>query len=735
MAEIEIPSFDWSAFYYAQILEALISFKRVYVPEHTDESPQDPMIQDLRAYACVGHLNNTVADVIANENTLPTAQLPENIRNMLRLIDYEMSSASPSQSDIVAKLVSALSVASLVINENAQISTRKTVTDAATVFEILSSLTAGPSDLGNISKVFAYDAGTDTYTDYTTKANSAPGDDFTPWGTPIQNNDALLIGQDDVLWNKLGAELDTGGDDYIAVWEYYDGNVLVAKPDTLERIGSTLRMTVTAALNSATNNLAGLTARVQLDKTGAFENVTVQYGDIGAGNVNYIVTSTLLGQSIAEADATSTSDYTAGSLWKELPDQLDGTNPSSVPLKQDGDLDFTLPETLSLHWLKVSIEGIEAYWMRLRIIINGGAATSPVIDRLRIDQGGQYVKTEAVQGQRQNDANLGTADGVTPSQIFISTKDGFVDNSQTVTVAGVEWTPVSNFLQSTPTDRHYQVVLGENDRASFKFGDGVRGAIPSGQVAAVYRHGVQTDGNVGANTIAVDKSGLTLVSSLWNPRPATGWQLAESATEASRELAKVQGPASLRAGEVALGPTDVQTKTLNYVDPETNSKPFVRSNVIEEGFGPKTMENVVVAAGGGAASLTQLDALDLYFNGDKYAHPPVPKRIGPNQELTSTNYSQKTISVTATVFDAVSLDAIEDALTALLHPEAKRADGVTFEWDFGGDVFLSRLNHEIFAADAEVTKVEDLEINGSPADEPLSERELPVAGTIVLTAG
>jgi hypothetical protein len=368
-------------------------------------------------------------------------------------------------------------------------------------------------------------------------------------------------------------------------------------------------------------------------------------------------------------------------------------------------------------------------------ILSVSTPTAPVIDQLRIDQGSQYVKTEVVQGQTQNDPNLGTADGVTPDQEFESTRDGFIDESEVLTVAAVAWVRVENFLQSRATDRHYVVELGENDRAKFKFGDGTKGAIPSGQVGAVYRYGVQQNGNVGAGTIVVDKSGLAFISDIWNPRAASGWQEAESASEDSLELSKILGPASLRIVNVALGPDDVVTLALRYTDPDTGVKPVVRAKVIEGAFGPKTMELVIVVAGGGAASATLLQDLDTYFNGDQYATPPVSKKVIANQEVTSTNYSQKVINVSATVYGAASVEAIEDSLTALLQPEARREDGVTFEWEFGGDVFLSRITHEIHAADEDVTRIENLLLNGSAANVALGDRELPVAGTITITEG
>jgi len=726
MATVEIPSFDFTAFYYGQILEALIAFKRTYVPEHTDESPQDPFIQLLRAISCVGHLNNTNVDILANENTLRTAQLPETIRDMLTLIDYRLSSASPAEAEVVFKLVGALTADSNVIYNGSQVSTRASATETSKTFEATEVLTVERSDDEHISHVFAYDESTDTYTDYTTEANAAVTT-FTPWASPAAK-DCLYIGHSGVLWDLLNVLLNTAGANINGVWEVYDGNFLDSKPDSVERISSTLRFVVNDLLG--TSDRQGATVRVQLDRTGSYEEVESQWGDLGSGNVNYIVTSTLLGQTISEADATSLSDYTVGREWKEVPDLSDGTS----DLTSSGDVEFSLPEDLTHEWNTGDVNSETAYWLRYRIV-SVSTPTAPIFEKLRIDTRNQYVKATVVQGTTQNDANLGTADGITADQEFQSTKDGFIDESDTVTVASVEWSRVENFLQSTATDRHYVVRLGENDRATFVFGNGIAGAIPTGQVDAVYRYGVTEDGNVGANTIVVDKSGLALVNTLYNPRAAVGWQQAQSASTESLEQAKVLGPASLRTGEVALNPEGIETLALLYTDPITGIKPFSRARAVEESFGPKTVELIIVAAGGGAASSTLLSELDEYFNGNRYTSPPVRKKLVANQELTSTNYTPKTVNISATVYDATSISAIEDSLAALLQPETRQEDGVSFEWEFGGDVFLSRITHEIFAADNNVSRVEDLLINGVDSNLSLGDRELPVSGTITITAG
>lgn len=723
MGTIEIPSFDFTAFHYGKILEALIQFKRINVPEFTSESPQDPLIQMLRAFALVGHLNNVNIDVVANESTLPTARLPEVIRNMLRLIDYELASASPAQVDMIFKLSEPLTVSTTVVGANSQVGTRRTATEEPIIFEILSAITSAASSDGNISAVFAYDPYDPTgptFTDLTATVND--GDPITPWAIPAAGM-MIYIGHTGVMWNKITVEMGTAGAGLTGVWERYDGSFLDAKPVTKARAGVNLTFNVNSLLG--TSNRAGSVVRVQLDSSGVYENCV----SVWTGGENRIVTSSLMGLSVTESDATTVNSYTIGSLWKEVALSSDEV----VNWTGDGAIDVTLPEDTIKQWNKTGVNGATCYWLRYRIIAVS-TPTAPVIDLIRIDEGQQFVKGVATQGQRQVDANLGVADGVTTDQEYQTSREGFIDESEIITVGGVAWTRVDNFLQSRSTDRHYRIILGVSDRATIQFGNGINGAIPAGVVAATYRYGVTTDGNVGALSIVVDKSGLVNIAEIYNPRPAVGWREAQSASTSSLELAKQQGPASLRnLLEVALGPEDVEAMTIAYIDPDTNVKPFVRSKAIEEGYGPKTVKNVVVASGGGAAPLEMLDALTKYFNGDPSVSPPTRKRIVCNQEVGCENYSSKIVNITATVRGSSSTAAIEDALEALIKPETRMTDGVTFEWQFGAPVYLSRIYHEIHRADSSVYQVVSLLINGATADLALAPNELPVAGTISVT--
>lgn len=840
--DIIIPSFDWSSQYYPELLEALIQFKRTYVPEHTDESPYDGFMQMLAAFACVGHINNSMIDLVANENTLPTAQLVEVVRNMLRLIDYEMASATPAQADIVYELSKVLLVATEVVPLLAQVATKRETGVETLWYEALAALVVDPTD--EFSHVFAVEAS--VFTDYTAKANSqaTPADDWTPWVTPAEK-DAIYFGHNHILWDKLGlwltthmegtkatgtiqfiakaslidgevfvlddgmnpavtfyfnqtggytpsggydatnievdiskdttagevaitakaaingvhdllitdgaiasAELSLENDNFgtignqtitetvvdagftvsgmsggtngiVGVWEYYDGDYCKTTPDSVTDETGYLRLRLDTYLG--TSNRAGTLIRVQYNSTGAYEDVYSAW----SGSYNYVDTSSYLGQT---SPSTTPADYTVGSDWEEFTNLADGTDHFS----QDGDVTLDLPQTLTENWIAGIVNAESAYWMRYRVITAAGVTANPVFQYGLLDQGKQYCYRSVTQGRTQVDDPLGSSDG-TADQEFETTQDHYIDSSGEPYVDAELWMVVDNFINSKATDKHCVVKLGEDDRATLVFGDGVTGKIPPAGVGNIrfdYRHDADDDGNAGHDTIVVDKSGLSYVNSLWNPRPAGGWKEAEGATKASLELAKVNGPASLRTKTVALNGTDLETMTKTYED-EDSVRPFSRAQAIEEGYGPKTVKLVVVLAGGGVASPAQLAALDEYFNGDICVHPPLPKRLVANQKVTAVNFTPKLIDITATVYgEGFTATQIENRLQQIFQPEAIKADGITHEWCFDGVVTKARIIHEIFEVSENVTNV----VLSVPAtDVVLQTNELPKAGTIAIT--
>lgn len=712
--QIQIPDFNFSAFYYPQILEALIQYKRINVPELTEELPEEPYIQLLRAVALVGHLNNTLLDLVANESTLPTAKLADTVREQLKLIDYDLSPATPSQVDIIYELSKVFTASFEIISEDAQVSTQREGDDPVIIFESLEALTIEPTN--QFSYVLSCES--DTFVDYTSKANSTstPADDWTPWSTP-ESKDCIYFGHNNIMWNKITAYLSGLSVNITGVWEFYDGVWRKTSPTSITNIGGgQLQIDLTSLLG--TQNRQGTLIRVQLNESSAYEDVYSTW----TGAVN-IATVGVLGQTTLSLDS---DDYSIGSDWSIIDDITDGT----INFTTDGAIEYTLPQSLTNNWIKCTVNTKEAFWIRYRII-TVSSPTSPIFINVRLDEGKQYVTSLVTQGQTQNDTPLGNSTGLA-DQRFLTTQENFIYESETVTVDGETWVRVDNFLSSKSGDKHYTVELTTNDRAIIVFGDGITGKIPSlgvGNISAIYRYGANDNGNVGAETVNIDKTGLTYVNKLWNPRQATGWGEAQGASESSLEKAKILGPASLRTKDVAIGTSDVETLALAYTD-EDGAKPFGRAYAFEEGYGPKTIELIVVAKGGGYATSEQLEELDTYFNGDKYTYPVKESHVISNQQVVSVNYTQKIINLDITVYGDVTESEIEGTLQGVIQPEALKEDGVTWEWNFGSEISLSRINYEVFSSDETITNV----IINSPTDNvTLQPRELPILGTVTIT--
>ncbi|TAK02323.1 MAG: putative baseplate assembly protein [Candidatus Manganitrophaceae bacterium] len=118
-----------------------------------------------------------------------------------------------------------------------------------------------------------------------------------------------------------------------------------------------------------------------------------------------------------------------------------------------------------------------------------------------------------------------------------------------VRVDGVLWDEVENFFQSKPSDLHYVTFIDESDSLTITFGTGQRGSVvPAGaQVKAVYRIGLGSQGNVGADTLTVALSAIPQITKITNPFNAEG-----GADRETTEEAKISGPGSIIAQERAV---------------------------------------------------------------------------------------------------------------------------------------------------------------------------------------
>lgn len=852
--DITVPDFDFSSFYYGEILDALIVYKRQNIPEISNESPFEPGIQLLRAFALVGHLNNTLLDMTANETMLPTAKLRDSVVNLLALIGYIPHANIPSTGVVRAQLTKGYSAATLIVTDNALFGTRRKAETPPILFESDAALTVERTDeLAECHRV-DFTLPSVVWTDNTVAANT-DSSTFTLLGAPggPQDGDSFYIAHVNVMSDTIEFEglvpIDFGDDqgDTDALtrevwWEYFDNDVEDAAPDSVTNQGTDLRFVINDLLGGSEPAPPGLYVTITVNSTGLQEERAAFHD----GTNNYVDSSGFLGQTSPSTDA---GDYTVGIYWHRITGITDTTeatipvvaedfatgdtvvttftsgvnttNPTLLqfrldpvsrvdfkylsgavaktatwkpgdvlsgdaalgttvdpetglatlvatstpdagtitvdytreaqPFQQDGSVSFAVPKTDIDDWqdgrlneifattspidyLSAGVPTSNGLWLRCRVIfgLNAVPSTGLVCDRVKWDQGGMYIAIPVTQGRTFSGEVAGSGDG-SADQSYTLLNSPVIDGSVLAIVDDDSWVQVDDFSASDSTDEHYTVRIDSDGIGVIGFGDGTNGKAPpagTNNIVSEYRVGGADDGNVGADQIKVNRSGLSRIKRITNPRAAAGWLQQEGASDETLEKLKRDGVASVRVLERAVTVSDIETLAVAWTYPLNNQQPYSRANAIENGFGPNTIKLLVVPIGGTVPSpVAQREATDDYFNGNLDEGGDEPGVLVVNHELTTFDYTPVVIDITATVTGG-NLETIETALEGLIAPEALLADGVTYRWKFGATVTLSKLNSTIFQADSDV---EDVSITVPAADVGLAVDELPKLGTLSIT--
>lgn len=150
-----------------------------------------------------------------------------------------------------------------------------------------------------------------------------------------------------------------------------------------------------------------------------------------------------------------------------------------------------------------------------------------------------------------------------PNQQLTLQNTPYLESSISLVAADGTYSVVTDFLNSSSTDKHIVLFVDENARANIAFGDGIRGAVPVGLMIVKYKTGGGIVGNVAANTITranedyTDSLGNSLVVKVTNPARATG-----GSDRATVEAIRENAPRSLRA----------LTRTVTREDYEINAE-------------------------------------------------------------------------------------------------------------------------------------------------------------------
>ena len=810
---IEIPDFDFSAFYYSDILKALIAFNRQNVPEITDESDEEAFTQITRAFSLVGHLSNVLIDIAATETLLPTARLLESVRAHLKLIDVILDQNKPAAVDAVVELSKLFTTSTNFIPVGTQVATEEGVglpqiiyeADGDNTIEPTTSFTAifafdpgivqildnsfdggdevtilgvsfvpgidfpigadifetvgnlvtafnASQDIAIEDEAFAFQVGDKAYinlknldlptipisvTDPGTTNFSVRSGGFNPnksgesidtgllfdmFDNSIEPGSIFYLMHQNIMWDAIEFTLNTVGSGIVGVWEFYDGDVSEANPDTVTNLGSNLELDLTSFLGTA--DRSGSLVRITYSQNGNFEEVISKF----EGGKNIVRTTGLLGQISV---STLASEYLIGSEWNEVSDLIDAT---ATFTKIKGKINYSIPQNLSQNWISKSINTTDGFALRFRVI-SISAPVSPEINLIDITKGKQFLLFPATQGSSSGNADnpLGSSDGSANQSLTLSVTPILVESLSVELDEGTgftEWTKVENFLNSVQNSKDYVLEVFADDTAKITFGNGIQGKIPSlgvDNIRAFYRVGGDVDGNVGALTITVNKSGIPFVNRVFNPRPAIGHAFKEGSTDEDLARLKIEGPATLRTRNRAITPDDYEFLATQF-ETIQGSRLVSRALAIEETFGVKTIELVVVGLGGILLSQSQLDSINDFFNGNKSSGI---KGVGlTNHEATAVNYTPNVIDVTATV-EGGNKTQIENAIKSLINPEAKFADGVTNRWDFGDKVPTAIIISEIIAVDPQLIK--DVDLTSPAGDVQLGARELPSLGNLNIT--
>jgi hypothetical protein len=810
MPNIEIlrtPDFQYSGFFFPEIASRLRRFMRGYAPEITNEDLREPFIQLERAFALVGHYNNVLLDMMANEVFLATARLPESVKYHLARIDYKMLPASPAQVQILGTMARTYGSATRLLEANKKFATLRNQDEDEIVFEnsealdtiartdeielaygmtlekagfvntssldpdIVEYVSGGTfltADINKVMEVYASVLGNNIEDARITEllSETTPGSGvwtqarlsdasfvsesnlnfiirqpssngaaaliaatgFDPFPTNPIVGDKFYIGHTDIMWDRLDFVLNGAAALGVeARWEFYDDTETVVHPDlvTVDPSPGVLRFNINSLMGIESTYHSFVT--VEYVPTGSTLNGVSEF----SGGNNYVDIQGYLGQS---SPSTIESDYLISCKWRPVEITEDGTLQFGYQtLTQDGALKFNLPQSTYDEWTRYSLydktvgELKTAYLLRYRVVENSGFSAGSNLLSAEFVAGDQYVIFDGVQGKSVEDVPLGSSSGE-ESQEFKITRTPYILNSMFVRVdeggGPVIWEKTDSFLTSYANDRHFVVDVQTDGYAIIKFGNGTNGKIPpigTNNIDAIYRVGAQDDGNIAHSILTVNRDGVGVFREVTNPRAGEFWVEADWDSIESMEKVKQTGPYNLRTMSRAVTPRDAEILASSYVSP-TGVRPVARARAYEEAFGPKTLEIVVAGQGGAALSQDSRTTLEEFFNGGEIYEGILVL----NHEVTVRNYTPRQLALTMEVVaNSIITEAmVIQTLSYILSPTATESDGVTYVWQFGQEVPLSRINSEIFKiSPGNIFKVTIT----SPSDDiGMSANELPI---------
>jgi hypothetical protein len=312
----------------------------------------------------------------------------------------------------------------------------------------------------------------------------------------------------------------------------------------------------------------------------------------------------------------------------------------------------------------------------------------------------------------------------------------YLDGSAKPTAANGDYVEQTTLLGSGPNDRHFLVLVDQNDRATLRFGNGTNGAKPTGTIQIAYKTGGGDAGNVDPNTITVlegtvnDSRGRPAHLSITNPKRASGGIERQSVA-----AAKLLIPQTLRATTRSVGREDFEIHARELTS-------VARALMLTSDEDPTIEENTgilyVVPAGGGPPTPALKDAVlrqvtDVYpctLTFQPGVQDPVYRAVAIDARLfltpTVTPASRAAVgtrlrTALAGFFRITNADGTPNLSIDFGFNLSARGGAAEIAWSALFDLILRTPG---------VYKLEpyDLQLNGLPADVKIALREFPVLG-------
>lgn len=394
-------------------------------------------------------------------------------------------------------------------------------------------------------------------------------------------------------------------------------------------------------------------------------------------------------------------EYWKGSEWQALSLLKDETQ----AFTQTGHIYLKTPAKGQMQRASIGAVTDQRYWIRARLQ-SSAYERPPQLFAIRTNT------VAATQTQTAQDEVLGGSDG-SRNQVFQLANTPVVVDTLMLEVNEIGtiydvWTRVDDFFRSSPSDRHY--VL---DRTSgeVRFGDGVNGSIPIGNVdnadanvvARLYRFGGGKSGNVSAGTLktlltsisGIDENGITNLQAAFGGRD-----------EETLDQAKLRAPQSIKNKCRAVTDEDFESLAKEAANiARAKALPLYHPDFPGVKV-PGVISVVVVPDSDDPAPMPSdgtLRTVCAYLN--------VRRLLTTEVYVIAPTYQKVEIRAQVIAEDNADLAAvkvgIENTLLTYFHPLKGGEDSQG--WPFGGAMYYSRVYQRVFTVIG-VQRIEQLVI-------------------------